>query len=231
MTELSSRAAALVRAGRTASRPSLEDRERITSALRARLGDAVLPFDPTSATSLAKAGWLKVSALGAAVGVASLATYLALRPPEGEQMPGPVREAAAVRVEAAAPQRAVPAPALTLGSAAPPAAASAASSEPSVTSARRADSLAQEVAILSRATSELRAGRAANALKWVEEHRRKFPNGVLAEERRAARVQALCALGRQREAEPELARLARIAPQSPNTLRAKQLCGKNGSAP
>jgi hypothetical protein len=70
------------------------------------------------------------------------------------------------------------------------------SAEQNIPAKRATDRLAQEVAILSRATSELHAGRPANALKAIDEHARKFPNGLLVEERRAARTQALCALGR-----------------------------------
>src|SRR6185369_7565739 len=83
------------------------------------------------------------------------------------------------------------------------------------------DRLAEEVALLSRATSALRAGRAAEALKFLDEHQRKFPKGVLGVERRGARAQALCALKRVGEGRAELARLA---PQSPAAGRAKQVC-------
>jgi len=96
------------------------------------------------------------------------------------------------------------------------------SAEPPAPSVRPAqDRLAQEVALLARATSDLHAGRAANALKVLDEYQRQFPKGLLTEERRAARAQALCALGRQSEAQAELARLA---PQSPAAARAKQVC-------
>jgi hypothetical protein len=58
-------------------------------------------------------------------------------------------------------------------------------------------------------------------LKTLDEYQRRFPKGQLTEERRAARAQALCALGRRSEAEGELARLA---PQSLAAARAKQVC-------
>jgi hypothetical protein len=77
------------------------------------------------------------------------------------------------------------------------------------------------VALLARATSSLHAGRPADALKVLDEYQRRFPKGLLAEERRAARAQALCSLGRQSEAETELARLA---PQSLAAARARQAC-------
>jgi hypothetical protein len=86
------------------------------------------------------------------------------------------------------------------------------------------------VAILSRAASALHAGRAASALKAIDEHQRKFPQGLLSEERRAARAQALCLLGRRGEAELELQRLVKNSPQSPNTARVKEVCGTSRGA-
>jgi hypothetical protein len=85
--------------------------------------------------------------------------------------------------------------------------------------------LAAEVAILSRAGAELHNGRAAAALKTLDEHQRKFPSGLLAQERASARIQALCALGRVKEAETELGRLSRLSPQSPHEARAREACG------
>jgi hypothetical protein len=96
----------------------------------------------------------------------------------------------------------------------PPAPAAASAHHPQ-------DRLAAEVALLSRATRDLRAGRPAEALKALDEYRRKFPKGLLSEEQRAARAQALCALGRFDEANEKLAGLA---PQSPLAVQAKQFC-------
>ena len=81
--------------------------------------------------------------------------------------------------------------------------------------------MAAEVAILSRATRDLRAGRPAEALKALDEYRRKFPKGLLSDEHHAARAQTLCALGRFGEAN---AKLAGLAPQSPLAVRAKEFC-------
>jgi hypothetical protein len=77
------------------------------------------------------------------------------------------------------------------------------------------------VVLLSRATTALRAGRAVEALKALDEHQSRFPRGALGEERRAAKAQALCSLGRMSEGRAELARLA---PESPALARAKQVC-------
>jgi hypothetical protein len=91
------------------------------------------------------------------------------------------------------------------------------------------DALSEEVAILSRAETDLYGGRAESALKALDEHERRFGHGVLEEERTAARIQALCALGRTAEADTELARLARISPKSPHAEHSRQACTKRRS--
>jgi hypothetical protein len=224
VNDLSFRAAAVVNAGRGALRPSAADRERVSAALRACLGDAALPLEAGALTSLFSASaWAKVSAIGAAVGIIGGATFLASRDSGSAQR----RYLDSARPDSAHVSPAAPVPSiLARGTSSEPTAPKLAAAEPNAGAARRpSDRLAQEVAILSQATSALHAGRAASALSAIDEHQRKFPNGLLAEERRVARVQALCALGRRAEAEPELQRLVRQAPQSPNTLRAQQLCG------
>ena len=97
--------------------------------------------------------------------------------------------------------------------------------------ARRGDRLAEEVAILSQAAKDLRAGRAATALSALNEHQRRFPSGALTLERRAARAEALCSLGRMPEARAELGALTRSAPQSPLTIRAQERCKVRATKP
>jgi len=91
--------------------------------------------------------------------------------------------------------------------------------------APRSDRLAEEVELLSRAETDLHAGRFAAALGVLDEHGRKFARGTLAPERRAARIQALCRLGRTAEADVELARLS---PGSLHEARAREACGAKG---
>jgi hypothetical protein len=75
-------------------------------------------------------------------------------------------------------------------------------------STRVRDSLSEEVEILARAEVELRKGRPESALILLNEHEKKFKNGIMAEERTAARIQALCALGRVTEAKALLGKLS-----------------------
>jgi thioredoxin-like negative regulator of GroEL len=81
--------------------------------------------------------------------------------------------------------------------------------------------LTHEVELLSRATRALHAGRAAEALKALDEYRRKYPKGSLRDEEAAARAQVLCDLGRFDEAR---ARIAELPSQSPLSVRARQFC-------
>jgi hypothetical protein len=166
-----------------------------------------------------KATLVKISAALVGIGLVGGGLYLTQRP---EEAPAPapvvapaVKPAVAPAVEAPAePESALPAPPQT-----DPA------QKKAPAPSRSADSLSQEVAILSRASSELHAGRPAAALKALDEHQRSFPSGVLTQERTAARIQALCALGRTKEARSALERLARTAPNSPHEARARKACG------
>jgi hypothetical protein len=170
----------------------------------------------SSATVAARGVLLKALAVLAGLGAVGGVSFFALRPQP--------RPAVPIIVPPAAPAPALPPPVVD-----EPKTELELPQAPAVkktrTVSRSADSLAQEVAILSRASSELHAGRPAAALAALADHQSKFPNGVMIEERRAARVQALCALGRSQEAKAELAQLARIAPNSPHAARVRKACG------
>jgi hypothetical protein len=218
VSDLNPQAQKLVEASRDAFLPTDADRERVFQALLPKVG-APLGAEAASATvdSTFKATLVKVSAALVGVGLAGGGLYVALRPePTNVQAP----------VVAAAPVPAPKAPAAELPESVEPAPAQAEpAAKRSLAPSRSADSLAQEVAILARASSELRAGRPAGAMKALDEHQRLFPSGVLTQERTAARIQALCALGRTKDARSALERLARTAPNSPHEVRARKACG------
>src|SRR6478752_605494 len=192
MVDLSPKASAVVEAARRGLRPTDADRDRIEAALRARLGPSALPPEPLA--SNAGWGWSFVVP-GAAIGACLIALGLFLASgsrPSGSQEPRVV-EAPPSAVASSEPSAAThSAPELPL--------AELASETAAVVAARpaapeRRDQLAAEVALLSRATSALGAGRASEALKVLNQHQREFPSGILSEERRAAKAQALCSLG------------------------------------
>ncbi|HYQ41642.1 MAG TPA: hypothetical protein VER11_06735 [Polyangiaceae bacterium] len=221
MSELGPRAREILRSGRELNRPTDADRERIDKALSQRLGAALLLTEPLKAPPAIRPRWPFVTSGVIGAGLVGGAIFLATRsPPVVASAPPAVVSAVAVS-SAASPAPVVELP-VPQAPEVPKALGPASSERPAVASARPAeDRLAQEVALLARATSSLHAGRPADALKTLDEYQRRFPNGKLTEERRAARAQALCALGRQGEAESELARLA---PKSLAAARARQVC-------
>ena len=221
MATLDSNARALVEAGRRALRASTADRERIEAALRARLGSSALPPDAGGTQIASTVSWPALA--GVAIGVCVLAgvAFFALRSTPSE----PSRHAPSA-VQSPAPQPTPAAPASQAPTAVPepvgPAhAVVAPSASPAASAPIARDPLAREVALLSRATSELRAGHAAAALKVLDEHQRRFPSGALSEERRAAKAQALCLLGRVSDGRIELAQLT---PGSPAAASAQRIC-------
>lgn len=231
MSELSSETRELIHQGRSELRPSEADRERIRAALQARLGSP----GPVGAGTQPAAGALRalrpyVSAgviglalVGGAVGLAVRARQEAPPPAAPAVVPDPAPVAPPPPgVDSAAPASSSGLPAV------PPAPSNAPAAAP-VSGRRQPESLAQEVAILSRAAKELRSGRAADALRLLDEHQSKFPKGALSEERRAAKTEALCSLGRFAEARAELDKILRRSPQSALGARARETCKARSS--
>jgi hypothetical protein len=99
-----------------------------------------------------------------------------------------------------------------------------AASAPPPATLRSADSLREERALVARANAALRDGDPRAALGAVAEHARRFPDGVLAEERTATRVVALCELGRVAEADRARASFAARWPRSVHAARVHAAC-------
>jgi hypothetical protein len=221
MSELSREARALVRDGRSVLRPSSSDRARIASVLATRLGQAALLTAPQASAAAGKSvAWSKVAASIAGVGlvVGGATAWVSQSSPPDASLPAAPR--------AVVESRALP-PLPTAQVALPPPELTVSAPESTVAPARKqtaTDRFAEEVALLSKATTALRAGRPAEALSLLQAHRQRFPASRLVEEQLAARAQALCALGRTSEAAAELARLERVAPQSPHLARVKRVC-------
>ena len=224
--------AALIRAGRTAFRPGSSDRERVLQSLTRSLGDGAF-LDGPHAADLTKSvapppfplpAWILGGVCALAIGAAVL---VAARPWARTPPRGAVPVTASLPPADQAPTTTVP-PALRTVDRAPEERVEGMSSAPRPTarpSGAPSDSLQEEVRILSRAEEQLNSGRAEEALRTLGEHERRFPDGALAEERMAAHVQSLCALGRLPAARTELARFARAYPRSPHLDRARRFCG------
>ncbi len=84
----------------------------------------------------------------------------------------------------------------------------------------REDALAAETRLVASAESALDHGQSAHALEWLDEHDRRFPDGPLAPESGALRLDALCAAGRARDARAEALRWNVSHPTSPRRLPA-----------
>jgi hypothetical protein len=185
----------------------------VLHGLRARIA-APVP------TPVPRVVWLGASAVIVGAGLAAAMWQSAPQAPVPPQTP-----VAAVPLRVAAPAPVVTPDVPEAAVTAPLEASTAVAPPPSAVPARRApDRLAEEVTILRQAAKDLRAGRAAESLRALGEHQRRFPSGLLALERRAARAEALCSLGRFAEAEVELSTLGRVSPGSPLTVRAQQRC-------
>ena len=78
--------------------------------------------------------------------------------------------------------------------------------------------------MLREANVEMQAGRPARALSLLDEQVRRFPSGALAEEREAARILALCGVGRTEESREARGRFLREHPQSPQATRVRGAC-------
>ena len=166
-----------------------------TSGL-ARLGAKVLGQIAARSTRLAVVAF----ALGAASGAALHAWF---QRPRADHV---------VYVDRAVPQPVV-APAPAMVSAAPhsdvadTAPSEAPASNPLTRSLQPggARNLAAERALLDRVQRALRAGDVAGAQRALDAHARRFPTGILAEEREALAIKTLVAAGRRREAQKRAA--------------------------
>jgi hypothetical protein len=189
------------------------------AALRERLGEAAFAGGLTAASLVVPKSWLWPAVSAIAVGTLGAVLLFSSRsePPPPQPAPLVAPQPVPTLLTESVPQ-APPSEPAVITAPAPMASAPAAAR-------RSSDRLAEEVALLSRATSALNAGRVAEALGALDEHQRKFPGGALTEERRGARAQALCALGRRSEAQAELERLARSSPGSPHLQQARTSCG------
>ena len=240
---LSSKARALIQADRDAHRPTAADRERITAALRARLGSSVLPLEaPIRSRLLSSRQRRSATAFGMCV-VGSM-LFLSRRPsttmaPATQLRNKPALVALSATALAMSPEPQLPsevaAPARTTApaqAAAPAHATAPTRHRMAPTAARRPlldaaappaapDPLAEEVRLLSNAMSQLSSGQAELALLVLEEHQRRFSSGALSDERNAAKARALCALHRFSEGR---AALAPLSAGTPLAARAKQDC-------
>ena len=84
--------------------------------------------------------------------------------------------------------------------------------------------LSVEARALAKVESALKEGLGAEALRLVEDQRRQFARGALQPERDAARIVALCAVGRVAEARAAARDFLATSPRSPLAARIRASC-------
>jgi hypothetical protein len=233
---------AILEQGRDVHDPTPEDQARVRAKLVAR-GAA---FTAAGGAAMAmSSGWGLAAKLAVSLVVAgSVGAYMLTRPPPELVAPlspaaAPAASYVAPEVEPATDRHETRAPSATAEPAPipPPAAAPHATAatptgprapgpalpHTSTQPAPLAD-LEAETALVADAQAAIRRGDFATALAKLDAHATSFPNGVLTEERLAARVVALCGLDREYDAKA-LARsfLARY-PTSPLASRVRSSC-------
>jgi hypothetical protein len=244
MNELSFGAKTLIARARAADGPGPERRARVKRALVASLVGASATIG--TASSVAAAG-LPVAAaakvtltagtialwlgMGAALGTIASAPAVVVRLVESEPPPGAVQAPPdpAPAKAVVEPAKVVEAPVEEAPSAPPEdqvARPQAKVAEPIVAP----PSLSEETRLLEAAQRELASGRPASALELLDEHAARHPGGALTEERTAARVLSLCALGRTDEARRSARAFLAASPRSPLIPRLRGSCALEGKS-
>jgi hypothetical protein len=225
MSDMDPEVRALLDAARSA-RPGAAARARMDAALAAQLGvplGAPPPAAPPPAAPILSGALAKLITVGVLVGAAG-AGVVALRAP-AERAVAPVATSSAAPPMSASALPVVAPPAPEVIDPAP-------SAEPPPRPLRRpklapppaAGTLDEEVALLRDAQRALREGDGAQALGHLDALAARHPDGVLREERLAARVLALCAAGRVDEAREAGQRFVAEMPGSVQADRVRGSC-------
>ncbi len=83
-----------------------------------------------------------------------------------------------------------------------------------------------EAPLISAAVKALSNGDADRALEILATHRRRFPDGVMGEDREAVRIFAMCRAGR--DASSSRAEFLRRWPSSPHAPKVREACSPDG---
>lgn len=245
MPRLSEDAKRIVEAGRSAGLPSPEHGARMWSAVSRRIATGSSPSETVSdleAGALGRAGaasavktGITIAAVVAALGAASVS--LTRRPASDPALPrpsasptstaSPTTPPGAPTVVPVAADTSIPAdaPATPHSPVASPVRArrpeSAARPRPATD---EADLLARESQHIAEAQAALQRQNHAGALAALQRHAAEFPAGVLAQERDALQVLALCGLGRVEKARALARSFERMYPHSSHGARVQASC-------
>jgi hypothetical protein len=111
----------------------------------------------------------------------------------------------------------------------PEQASSQPSGVPSPSPSEQPHERSDELALMRATLTALRDEHGADAMALLEEHARRFPDGVLAHERRGLRVIALCAVGRSAAGRAEQAAFLATDSSSPLAQRVRGACPSGGA--
>lgn len=233
---------------RSAHQPAPELAAQEFARVQARIaaGDLGPPLPPEAGAGTGLGFAIKAFVVGIAVGGAGIAGYVHL---QSEPMSQPVASLVAPQLpQADAEPRVVPEQpaALAIEAGQVPAGAAelavaveledietvprakprrrAKSRRGATPTAEPASTLGAEMKLLRSAQSALQADNPAGALKLLDQHRRRFPKGLLTPERDIKRAVALCDLGRTKAARRAAKKFLRAHPGSTHTGRARRIC-------
>jgi hypothetical protein len=221
--EMSADLRRLVDGARGADAPTAADRDRVRAALVAGLaaGGGAASGGASKLGLLGRAGLVVLVGALLAGGVWWFASTsggdahrVAATAPVREPEPAPIAEPPALILDAAPIADAAPRQVAT-------------SERPKPRAPRDAAQLAEEARLLREAETARRAGELERASQKLDEHRRRFPRGVLATERDAARVLLLCDAGRIAEAKKLAGSFLRRHPRSPLADRVRSACERS----
>jgi len=239
---LSDEARRIVEDARHAYGPSDQDRARVAASLSLQLTAAAAASGAATggtAAAAAPATWLAGKAVVglvvlATVGGGAVAYRWSRRDPRPQAASAVHLTPPATLPRIAEPSAPAPGAPATERDAPPPARASRSRSAPvarasavKAATSEVAPNVAGEIALLDDAQRALASGHPDRALQLLDRHAREFPRGSLIEERSAARIIALCALGRVTPARAESAAFVRRFPSSPLVERVRAACGAN----
>jgi hypothetical protein len=227
LSELDDKARAVILEGRYALDPTELTRARVRRAVESRLTagyPATLPNSRWRMTFARLCAAILVTATVAtgAIYKARQSRTFAIRPADTSSY----KSAIAVSSVAALPSQSTStrAPALELADATSAPSVNRTVVAPPPGSTSRTEELAEEIKLLSSANAAINAGDAGRALQLLREFDRRFVHVVLAEERAAAGIFALCAAGRNTDAKTAGKRFQTRWPRSPLLPRLSASC-------
>jgi hypothetical protein len=243
MKQLSPSARRLFELARGQDEPDASARNRVAHALAAKIATGASPGAVGASAYASAAGWGSIAVKSALVvsvtGALAAGGWLALRSPRPVAPSGTVPQTAsriaqptakvhidearspespesdAVEDQGGAPIHRKPGR-LSLRMEAPP------STPPPVPATP--DRLRAETEALRLAQQALRDGTPRQTLRLLDEQDERFPDGLLQQERAAARVLALCQAGLVREARAQASRFERLWPRSALLGRVRAAC-------